>query len=136
MSYQNLTDQERVELAYKILHSVDDIVTRLWRIAWGLGHKNCMSAFEYDKTLMFIEKYGYDIVRIGFQEAAMHNAYSLSYVEKVVTNKTTRETAEKEEAEHKKRMAEQTKIAQEKLEAEKTNGSWTGFADSIKRTNL
>ena len=130
--YESLTDIEKVDLAYKILNSVDDIVTRLWRIAWGLGHKNVMSAFEYDKTLMFIEKYGYDVVRIGFQEAAMHNAYSLSYVEKVVTNKTTKQAAEKEEAEHKKRMAEQKKLAEQKRidDAEK----WVGFTKDIFKT--
>lgn len=136
MSHENLTDIEKVELAYKILNSVDDIVTRLWRIAWGLGHKNCMSAYEYDKTLMFIEKYGYDIVRIGFQEAASHNAYSLSYVEKVVTNKTTREAAEKEEKEHKKRMAEQKELAKKQLQIEKDNGTWAGFAKKSLDKNI
>lgn len=124
--YEHLTDLEKYDLAYKILHSIDDIVTRLWRIAWGVGHKNVMSAYEYDKTLMFIEKYGYDVVRIGFQESASHGVYNLAYVEKVVTNKTTKEAAEKEEAEHKKRMAEQKKLAEKKRveDAEK----WSGFA--------
>lgn len=130
--YEHLTDIEKYELAYKILTSIDDIVTRLWRIAWGVGHKNVMSAWEYDKTLMYIEKYGYDDVRIAFQEAAKHGVYNLAYVEKIVTNRSTKQAAEKEETEHKQRMAEQKKLAKEKLEADREK--WTGFAENIFKT--
>ena len=106
-----MEDFEKIDEAYKLLNSVNNPATRLWRIAWGIAHRQVMSFFDIGKTQEFIDKYGYDAVRFAFEESAMQNVFTLSYVRKVLENKEQQESVKKEKAFQALKMKEVSEIS-------------------------
>ena len=129
MNYEHLTDIEKVDLIHKILASINDEVVRIWRIAWGLGHKECMSAWEYDKTRMLIEQFTYTKVREAFQASAEQGVFNLRYVRGILEKQTTRESADKAEEENRLFKLKEKREIEERLKQDAP--SWNGFADNI-----
>jgi len=127
-----MTDFEKVEKAYELLNSVNNPATRLWRIAWGLAHRQVMSAFDIQKTESFIDDYGYDNVRFAFEESAMQNIFTLAYVRKILENKKQKDAIEKEKALQQEKLKEVALISGDKLREKTDLKPWKkGMFDDI-----
>jgi hypothetical protein len=125
-----MEDFEKIESAYKLLNSVNDEATRMWRIAWGIGHRQTMSLFDIQKTHQFIKEFGYDNVRFAFEESAMQNIFTLAYVRKILENKKQKDSLEKHRNEAKEFTKVVAEISGDKVR-EKTDlqpKKWVGFA--------
>jgi len=129
-----MEDFEKVEKAYELLNSVNNPATRLWRIAWGIGHRQVMSAFDIDKTNQFIEQYGYDNVRFAFEESAMQNVFTLAYVRKILDNKKQEEAIKTEKAMQALKMKEVSEITNEPIRRKHDiDPKWNGMFKDFKK---
>jgi hypothetical protein len=128
-------DFEKVNEAYKLLSTVNNPATRLWRIAWGIAHRQQMSFQDLDTTQKFIDQYSYDWVREAFEASNEHQVYTLAYVRGILTKRKQQEAVDKAKAYAKEKQTEVAEITGEKirpktdLEAKK----WTGLFDEFKK---
>lgn len=101
---QEMTDEEKIKEAYKILRSVKDQVTRLFGVAWG--RINNITAGERLMTEQLLKDYGYDVVRDSFQESMAHQKMNLAYVRVVAKQLSAKQHAKKNEEEGNKLKAD------------------------------
>lgn len=98
---KGLTDEQKILIAKETLESVNDVIVKLWRVAWGLGHWQNMSPYQRVDTERLIKQYGYDNVRKAFMTAAEKDVKNLAYVNGVLRHEQQQEASRKEIAEAK-----------------------------------
>ena len=107
-----------------------DKITRLWDYVFS-----CVPTFyQRDRTTKWIEEFGYDKVRLGFQAAGdsgVNEKTSIRYIDKVIRNLHQEEHVKKEKEEALSRAKEVSLMTGDKIR-EKTDMKWKpGMFDNI-----
>jgi len=104
-----------------------DKVTRLFDYVWG----KMPTFYERDRTTKWIEEFGYDKVRLGFQAAGdsgIKDNGSIRYIDKVIRNLHQDESIKKEKTEQALKLKEVSKMSGEPIREKTDMTAWRGFA--------
>ena len=126
-----IPDFELVEEAYKLLSKVNNPATRLWRIAWGIAHRQQMSFQDIDTTQKMINEYSYDWVREAFESSNEHQVYTLAYVRGILKKRKQEESVKQAKAFAELKAKEVSVVTKEPIREKTDMTAWKGFSKRV-----
>lgn len=132
-------DEEQIRTLMLKLNLRRDKVTRIWDYVFG-----CVPTFyQRDRTTKWINEFGYDKTRLGFQAAGdsgVNEKQSIRYIDKVIRNLHQEEAIKKEKEEAFKKSKDIALVSGENIRAKpdiKDNGWKAGLlTNGLKEENL